>query len=111
MAAKKKSLVKGKVVASECCAPCGVADTYKPRLYLNLQDKDVSQIKGLTVGEEVTVLVTGTVKGLEQRERTSYDEPSKTEKTGEIQLENYRVEVTEDEANEFAKMADEEEGG
>lgn len=97
--------VKGKKTVDCCAAPC-VGD-YKPRLYLDLQDKDVAQIKGLTVGEKVQVLVTGTVKGLEQRERQNEDK--KQEKTGSIQLEGYAVEVLGDEPNEFKAMAEDDE--
>ena len=98
-------MAKAKKTVSECNAPC-VGD-YKPRLYLDLQDKDVSQLKGLTVGEEVEVVVHGTVRGLEQRERTN--EKGETEKTGSIQLEGYRVSVLDDEENPFIDMANDDE--
>lgn len=102
MAAETK--IKGKAKKTvDCCIP---ESKFAPRLYLNLQDKDVSQIKGLTVGDKVQVLVSGTVKGLEQRERRSYDDPEKVEKTGEIQLEGYKVEVLADEDNEFEDLVD-----
>jgi|SRR3990172_11167118 len=111
MAAKAKKRVKTKAnIAAECCAPiCG---DYKPRLYLALEKQDVSQVKGLTVGEEIEVVVRGKVVGLEQREREEKD--YKTEKvtvrqTGEIQLEGYRVEVLEDEENVFTQLSEEDE--
>ncbi len=103
MAAKK---TKAKSIKTDCC-PVPTADC-KPRLYLDLQDQDVKQILGLNVGDEVEILVTGTVKGLSQRERQDYDEPKKTVKTGSIDIEGYSVKVLEDEKNEFTKMADEE---
>jgi len=99
----KKSKVKGKKVVDSCCAlPCG---DYKPRLYLDLEGKDVSQVKGLTVGEEVWCLIKGKVVGLEQRERSDSDGEMK--KTGSIQLEGYEVDVLAEEPNDFVKMADE----
>lgn len=98
----KKSSVKGKKVVDTCCsAPIG---DYKPRLYLDLEGKDVSQVKGLTVGEEVWCLVKGKVVGLEQRERT--DSEGTLKKTGSIQLEGYEVDVLAEEPNEFIKMAE-----
>jgi len=103
MAAKKRTKAKP-VVASECCAvPMG---EYKPCLYLNLEGQDVKQVKGLTVGEEVEVLVRGKIIGLEQRERTDHEGKSKT--SGEIKMEGYRVQVLEDD-NEFSKLADDDE--
>lgn len=100
-----KSKTKAKVVKSECCgAPCG---DYKPRLYLSLEGQDVSQIKDVAVGDEVEVLVTGKVVGLSQRERPDHKDGKKTVKTGDIDLEGYRVRVLGDEENEFTKMADE----
>lgn len=78
-------------------------------MYIDLEGQDVSQIKGLTVGQTVQVLVEGKVCCLEQRERQDYDEPKKTRTTGSISIENYEVQVLDDENNEFVAMADEEE--
>ena len=77
---------------------------YKPRLYLDLEGKDVSQVKGLNVGESIEVLVTGKVVALSQNERSDIDD-KKTRKTGSISLEGYRVQVLEEEDNEYTKMA------
>lgn len=91
-----------KVVKSEaCCAPVPAGE-YKPRLYLSVEGQDVSQIKDLKVGEKVEILVTGKVVGLSQRERPDYGDTSKTKKTGDIDLEGYRVEVLGDE-EDFGK--------
>lgn len=73
-----------------------------------MQDQDVKQIAGLNVGDDVEIVLTGTVKGLSQRERSDYDDPKKIVKTGSIDLENYSVKVVEDEKNEFTAMADDE---
>lgn len=94
---------KTKVVDSCCPTPC---DTYKPRLYLNLQDKDVAQVKGLTIGEEVELVIRGKVVGISQRSRKDYDDPEKTVKTGDIDLEDYTVEVMGEEDNEFKELAE-----
>lgn len=81
-----------------------------PCLYLDLQDQDVKQLGDLNVGDEVEILVKGTIKGLSQRERQDYDNVKKTVKTGSIDLEKYTVQVVEDEKdNLFTEMAKDEE--
>jgi len=95
-----------KKVKKEYVPTAMVGEGSPPCLYLDFQGKDAGQITGLSVGEKVEILVTGTVKGLSQRERTDYDDPKKTVKTGTIDLENYRVRVMEDEKNPFTAMAE-----
>ncbi len=104
--AKKRAKID-KPVAAECCpTPC--AD-YKPRLYLDLVDEAVAQIPGLKVGEKVQILVEGTVKGLDQRERSdSYEGKTENKKTGSIQLESYSVKVL-GEDDEFGELAKDDE--
>lgn len=91
---------KSKVVDSCCASPIG---DYKPRLYLDLEGKDVAQIKGLKVGDEGEFIVRGKIVGLEQRNRT--DEGGVEKITGSIQLEGYEVDVMAEEDNEFEEMA------
>lgn len=95
-----------KKVKKEISAPAAV-DGYKPCLYLDMQGQDVSQIKELNIGDKVEILVTGTVKGLSQRQRQDYDDSKKTVKTGTIDLEGYKVKVLGEEDNVFTKMAEE----
>lgn len=95
---------KSKNIKSECCAPTSIGD-YKPSLYLSLEGKDVSEIEGLKVGEEVQVLVTGKITRLSQEKRKKYGSEKETE-SGTIEIEGYKVAVVEDETNEFVKMAD-----
>ena len=102
MAKKLKKNVKSEM------APIATTEYDKPCLYLDFQGQDVKQITGLAVGEEVEILVKGTIKGLSQRTRKDY-ESEKTVNTGTIDLENYKVSVVEDEKNEFTKMAEDEE--
>ena len=100
-----------KTVKSEYACPPSVGD-YKPRLYLDLEGKDIKQIEGLSVGETAEFLVTGKVVGLEQRERSdSHDGKTEIKKTGSISLEGYHVKLLEDEkeTNEFKKLAEEDE--
>lgn len=96
-----------KVVKEACCAPVG-APEYKPRLYLQLEGQDVAQIKTLKVGEKIELRITGRVVGLSQRERPDYDKKDKVIKSGDIDLEGYRVEVMGDEDNEFTEMSKDE---
>lgn len=86
-----------KKIVSECC-PAATAD-YKPSLYLNLEGAgQVSQIKGLKLGEKVQILVEGTVRGLEQRKSSRYREGKYIEiDSGHIDIEGYQVKVLEDE--------------
>jgi len=93
-----------KTAKMDCCAPVGV-DSYKPRLYLSLEGQDVTQVKNLKVGDKVEIVVTGKIVGLSQRERPDYDDKSKTKKTGDIDLEGYRVRVLDDDENVFEKLA------
>lgn len=86
-------------VVDTCCSPIG---DYKPTLYLDLEGKDVSQIKGLKVGEEGEFVVKGTIVGLEQSERTNEDGKNKT--TGSIRLKDYEVDVMGAEPNEFTEL-------
>ena len=97
-----KSKVKGKSVVESCCAipsPCPAS------LWIDLEDKQVKELKGLTVGEQGQFLISGKIVSLEQRERS--DEKGETKLTGSIRVEEYSVEVLEDEENEFTKLADE----
>ena len=98
----KKSKAKSKVV--DCCAPACV-DDYRPRIYLDLEGADVKQIKGLKVGEQGQVLISGKVVGLEERTRT--DEKGKEKKTASIQIEGYDVEVLGDEDNVYTELSKE----
>ena len=91
---------KSKVVDS--CCPESLGD-YKPRLYLDLPDQDVSKIKGLTIGEEGEFVIKGKIVSLSQRER---QESGKTVKTGSIDLEGYTVEIMGEEPNEFKKLTE-----
>lgn len=96
MAHKKKT----KEVGGCCASPMG---DYKPTLYLNLEGQDVKQIKGLAVGEEVELVITGKVTSLSQRK--SYNDKD----SGSIDLESYRVRVMGEEDNEYKELADDEE--
>lgn len=100
--------IKGKTkkVVDSCCAPCASDAPYKPRLYLDLDDKSVDKLKGLTIGEEAQIVVTGKVVSLEQREniRDYGPDKGKKKKTGSISIEGYAVEIMADEDNEFKQL-------
>lgn len=89
--AKKK--VSSKVV---CESPdC----TYSPSIYIDF-DK-LAEVKGLGVGDKVKVLITGTIKSVEQRE--SYDDSGKTRAS--IALKDFEAEIADDN-NVFASLAE-----
>ena len=89
--------------------PSPVDAPFKPRLYLQMEGKDVKQLKELSVGEEVEFLVRGKVVGINQRQRTAYDDSKRTINSGDVDLENYSVELVENESNEFSQLAEEDE--
>lgn len=99
MTAKKTAAKK---VVAECC-PASIGD-YKPSLHLDLEgEKQVAQIEGLKLGEKVQIMVTGTVRALEQRKSMRYrDGKEKEVESGYISVEGYSVLVVEDE-EDFAK--------
>ena len=84
------------------------APSYKPRLFLCLEGQDVSQVKDLKVGDKIEALVTGKVVGLSQRERPG-DNGKGTVKSGDIDLEGYRVKILGEDDNVYEKMAKDEE--
>lgn len=98
MAASKK--VAAKVVKAECCAPPPIGE-YKPSLFLDLEGvKQVSQLEGLKLGEKVQILVTGTVRALEQRKSMRYrDGKEKEVESGHISVEGYQVQIVDDEVD------------
>lgn len=93
-----------KAKAEIASAPCGPGE-YKPTLYLDFQGKDASQLVGVAVGDEVEIVVRGKVKGVSQRQRTDYDDDKKIVKTGTIDLEDYKVQIMEEEKNEFVELS------
>lgn len=104
--AEKAKKAKPKTKVMDCCVPADVG--YKPTLYLDLEGQDVSQVKGLTVGEEGVFVVKGKIVGLEASERSHTNEDGKTEnrKTGSIRLKEFRVEVMGEDDNEFGELSE-----
>jgi hypothetical protein len=78
------------------------ADDYTPSVYLDV--KALSDLKGLEVGEVVTVIIKGKVKGLSQRE--DYGDSSKVK--GELQLypDDIQIEAGTDVWDELSKEDD-----
>lgn len=96
--ADKVKKAKTKVLDSCCPTTCG---EYKPRLYIDLKDQDVSKLKGLTIGEDGEFMIRGKIVGLSQR---SYDRDGETVKTGSIDVESYTVEIMGEDENEFDEL-------
>lgn len=94
-----------KRVKAEMLAPVPASLESRPCLYVSFEGRDVAQIKGLAIGEEIELLIKGRVRGISQRERPSYTEQDKVVKTGDIDLENYRVRVLEED-NLFDRLAE-----
>ena len=76
--AKKKAVVKA----------CDTPVEYSPSIYLDVIALDA--LKNLKVGEEVTVVLKGKLRSVEQRE--SYDDPKKLQ--GNLSLKDYEVSIT-----------------
>lgn len=76
--AKKKAVVKA----------CDTPPEYFPSIYLDVVALDV--LKDLKVGEEVTVVLKGKLRSVEQRE--DYDDPKKLR--GSLSLKEYEVSIT-----------------
>lgn len=92
MAKVKKS---AKMVKENC-----MVDSYYPSIYLDLDS--VEALKGLEVGESVTVMLQGKVKSLEQRQDYNSDKVK-----GCLSLADYEVKITsEDEWSELAEDED-----
>lgn len=73
-------------------------DSYSPSLYVDFAD--LKEIKGLTVGEEVTVVIKGKVSAITQRDKTEYD-PMRASVT----LKDFTAEI-DNEKNVFAELAE-----
>lgn len=76
---------------------------YSPRMYIDLEGKQLSDLKDLTVGQTVQILVEGKVCSIEQR--MGYEG---RKQTGSVALEGYKAEILEDEENEFVNLANDE---
>ena len=80
-----------------------VAMEYKPSIHLDF-DKNAKEVEGLAVGQKVSFTISGTIKGVEQRE--SYDDPKKL--MASVCLKDFKIKVNE--AENFAdKMGVDEE--
>lgn len=73
---------------------------YSPTLYIDFDD--LKEIRGLAVGDEITVVVKGKVRSVEQRE--SYEDPKKVRSS--VSLTNFEAEIVNDD-NQFADLMDE----
>jgi len=93
MPTKKKTKISSK-------AANPVEVQYSPGLYIDLDS--VSELKNLTIGDKVNVVVKGTVKSLEQRE--AYEGEGKTRAS--ICLKDFEAEIV-PESTEFDGLFDE----
>ena len=77
-------MAKTKAVVKACATPAG----YSPSIYLDVIALD--SLKDLKVGEEVTVVLKGKLRSIEQRE--GYDDPKKLQ--GNLSLKDYEISIT-----------------
>lgn len=92
-------MAKKKVKVSD--AACMPADcSYIPSMYIDFDS--MKEVSGVSVGDKVTVKITGTVKSVEQRER---EEGGKKETSSCVSLRDFTAEIADDE-NEFSKLAE-----
>lgn len=94
MAKKKVSSKKSEGQAALDC-------TYSPSVHLDFSD--VSELEGLTVGDEVRVVIKGKVKAVEQRE--DWDDPKKTRAS--LSIKDFEATIVTD-SNQFEELLDEE---
>lgn len=93
----KKSKVSSK---NENCM-AGADCVYSPSLYIDFDE--LKEVKGLSVGDEVTVVIRGTIKSVEQRE--SYDEKGKTRAS--ISVKDFEAEIVSGQTQIEALFGDE----
>lgn len=93
-------MAKKKVTGKAEMAACAASIPYSPTLYIDFDD--LNEIRGLVVGDEITVVVKGKVRSVEQRE--SYEDPRKVRSS--VSLVNFEAEIANDD-NQFADLMDE----
>lgn len=72
---------------------------FVPRVYIDLTKSDISELKGLKIGEKARVIITGKIVELSQREGDAG-------KTGAIAVENYDVVVRDAPGGEMEELAE-----
>lgn len=88
---------------SDVIATPDLAVKEKPCVYFTLEEAQLNEMKGLKVGSPVRVVVTGTVKGLGQRE--GYDTEAVS---GNLDVEIDKISVSYDTKNEIAALFEDE---
>ena len=92
-------MAKKKVKVSDSASP-GLDCSYSPSMYIDFDS--MKEVSGVSVGDKITVKITGTVKSVEQRER---EEGGKKETSSCVSLKDFTAEIAEGE-NEFSKLAE-----
>lgn len=90
----KKSKVSSKVAGGE-----SLGCQYSPSMYIDFDS--LKEVKGLSVGDEVRVVVKGTVKSIEQREI------EKGKSSSSIRIEDFEAEIV-PKSSEFDNLFDDE---
>lgn len=74
-----------------------------PRVYIQVQKKDLAQMKGLKVGQPIEVRLTGKLILLTERQDVEFG------REGELAVEGFRLKVRRQPENEFEVLSDGEE--
>lgn len=91
MAKKKTKLSSNK--------ECGIDCSYSPSMYVNFDS--VKEVSGLAIGDEVRIVVKGTVKSLEQREN------GEGKAISSIRIDDFEAEIV-PKSSEFDDLFDDE---
>lgn len=95
MAKKKAKLKKVQLVEASTAMS-------KPSLYIDLEADDLDMLKKHKIGDEIVLVIRGDLTSISQRK-----DPGDKEASGSISLQDYDVELGDD--NVFEKLADDEE--
>lgn len=72
---------------------------FTPTVFIDLTKTDTSQLQGVTVGDTVTVTITGTVKSVSMRENDGAQ-------MGNLSVESKSVDIKGGKRNPFDELAD-----
>lgn len=90
----KKKISSGTGVSGNACS-------YSPTVYIDFDD--LEEVKGVSVGDKVSIVLRGTVRSVDMRESCE----GTTKVTSSISLKDFEAEIVDD-SNEFSKLADDE---
>lgn len=87
----------GKIVAA---TDSPAMEKFTPTVYVDLTKSDVGELKGVSVGDKVRVVITGKVMSITMRKDYG-------DKTGSISVESKDVQIKDAPGGEFEKLSEE----